>query len=80
MKDSLYYYGVSAFEFKNMKYTEALRHKIEAAKRLLNKLTNELFLTGVESNRWSETSERINDVVKAINFNKRLLEECGERV
>ncbi len=82
MKDSFYYYGIGPEAFKNLKYTDALRMKVQAGKELLNELSSELYLKPIKQNmeEWGEMAERLNDVVKAIQFNERLLRECGERV
>ncbi len=77
MKGSMYYYGIDAKSFKDLKYTDALKVKIKAGRELLNKLSTELYLKrATDKEKWSETAKRLNDVVKAIKFNEKLLKEC----
>jgi hypothetical protein len=67
-KDSFYYYDsdLSGFELKS--YSSAILHKIKLAHILLNKL--------VRIDNMSDT-QRINDVTKAIEFNRNLLKEIN---
>ena len=79
MKDCFYYYGIGAEVFRDLKYTDALKVKINAGRELLNELSQKLYLTKVSTEEFSELSKRITDVIKAIKFNERLLNECGIR-
>lgn len=67
----VYYYGMTIEELKslrNMKYTEALKYKIEKAKGLLSRLVN----VDLENRDFT----RITKVGKAIKFNEELIDEC----
>ena len=66
-KTTQYLYGISAEEFKDMSYVDALEHKILSGKELLNTL--------VAVNFNDRDNKRIQDVLSAIKFNKELLLE-----
>lgn len=66
----IYYYDYSKEDFLNLaniSYKEALLAKVNAGKGLLRRLLHKPFQ--------SQDTSRINDVIKAINFNKELLKE-----
>lgn len=67
----VYYYGMTIEELKelrNMNYVEAFKFKIEKAKGLLSRL--------VDVDLENRDFTRINQVGKAIKFNKELIDEC----
>ncbi len=66
-KTTQYLYGISAEEFRDMSYVDALEHKILSGKELLNTL--------VAVNFNDRDNKRIQDVLSAIKFNKELLLE-----
>ena len=66
-KSSYYLYDSGLQELKDMKYIEALRHKIFLADKLIHKLQKVDYM--------SRDSVRINDCLKAIKFNEDLIEE-----
>jgi len=68
MKDSNYYYGIEIKKYKRFEYEDVLYIKILAAKKLLERLVRDEDM---------KEKHRINDVTKAINFNKKLLLELG---
>lgn len=68
IKDSFYYYDSNLSGFENMTYGYALIKKIKLATKLLHKLVR------VEN---MEDTKRINDVKKAVDFNRNLLGEIG---
>ena len=67
VKDCYYYYGIYAYEFKDHTYEEALNIKINAAKELVGNLLIDGYI--------SSDVYRLNDVLEAIAFNKKLLDE-----
>jgi len=67
MKDCYYLYNSDLKELKDMKYIDALKHKIELADKLISKLLKVDYMT--------RDSQRINDCIKAINFNQKLIDE-----
>lgn len=68
VKDSNYYYGLEIIKYKTFEYEDVLYIKILAAKELLKKLVHDENM---------EDKHRINDVIKAIKFNEKLLLELG---
>ena len=68
IKDSNYYYGIALSSYCSLPYEDVLYIKILAAKKLMKKLVI------VED---MQDHHRINDVSKAIEFNKKLLLELG---
>lgn len=66
-KTTQYLYGISAEEFRDMSYVDALEHKIISGKELLNTL--------VDVNFNDRDNKRMQDVLSAIKFNKELLLE-----
>ena len=68
MKDSKYLYDIDLSLYKKVDYETVLIKKITAGKKLLKKLV----LDDQMAN-----SKRINDVVKATEFNEKLLMELG---
>lgn len=70
MKTSEYYYGVKGHTFKDLSYVDALVYKIECSKELIHKLQAEMM--------YNRDNKRINDIVKAIKFNKELIEETED--
>ena len=65
-----YYYGISKEEmksFKNMEAHKFLKHRILLAKILLKKLVDLHYL--------KQDTARINDIDKAIELNKLILED-----
>ena len=68
VKDSNYYYGIEIIKYKRFEYEDVLYIKILAAKKVLEKLVRDEDM---------KDKHRINDVTKAINFNKKLLLELG---
>lgn len=71
MKSSSYYYGIEIIKYKTFEYEDVLYIKILAAKKLLRKLVHDEEM---------EDKHRINDVIKAIKFNEKLLLELGYSV
>lgn len=67
MKSSRYLYDCNGEDFAGMSYEDALLYKISCAKELVSVLNDVNF-----KNR---DTKRINDVLKAIEFNKELLRE-----
>jgi len=67
MKTTKYLYGCDAKDFMHLPYAEALRYKIDKAKELLDSL--------LEINFMERDTHRVNDILKAIKFNEKLLEE-----
>lgn len=67
IKSSKYLYNISASEFADMKYIDALHYKINKAKELLNLLVDVSYL--------ERDNARLNDVLKAIQYNEELIEE-----
>ena len=67
MKTSKYLYDCSGEDFVGMSYEDALMYKISCAKELLAELS--------EVSYQNRDTKRINDVLKAIEFNKELLRE-----
>lgn len=67
VKDCYYYYGIYAHDFKHHSYEEALNIKINAAKDLVERLLIDGYI--------ASDVYRLNDVLEAIKFNKKLLEE-----
>ena len=72
VKDCYYYYGVHAEDFKDLNYVDAINFKIQSA----NKLKSDLLIDGVANC----DQYKLNDVINAIKFNKRLLQEIDPRV
>ena len=68
VKDCYHFYGIYADEFKDKNYIEALNIKIAAAKLLAKKLLEDDYLKC--------DNHRLNDVLSAIKFNTRLLNEA----
>ena len=68
MNDSKYLYDLDLSLYKKVDYETVLIKKITAGKKLLKKLV----LDDQMAN-----SKRINDVVKATEFNEKLLMELG---
>lgn len=68
VKDSIYYYEVELLNYKALPYEDVLYKKILLAKKLLKKLV-------IDENM--QDYHRINDITKAIEFNKKLLLELG---
>ncbi|MCI4436937.1 MAG: hypothetical protein JHC33_09045 [Ignisphaera sp.] len=70
MKNSIYLYG-SNFDSKTLRelnYVSALHRKIEWATETINEiLTHDLMIRDFK---------RINDITKAISFNRKLIQEC----
>lgn len=66
-KTTQYLYGISAEEFRDMSYVDALEHKIISGKELLNTLVDVTFN--------DRDNRRVQDVLSAIKFNKELLLE-----
>ena len=64
IKDSNYYYGIEIIKYKTFEYEDVLYIKILAAKKLLRRLVRDENM---------EDKHRINDVIKAIKFNEKLL-------
>jgi len=72
-----YLYGVDPASFKNMSWIEALKYRKELASKLLKKVTGEqaaAFRKG-ESDKVLELNEYQNDLLRAISFNEKLIEE-----
>ena len=79
VKDSYYYYGCPASEYKDMNYVEALRYKLKKATELKRKLAKkqyEVFEKNPTSGKYSEIGYRISEIEKAIIFNKELIKEA----
>lgn len=70
LKDSEFLYGVSAKEFKNKTYEEAIKFKIDCTKVLINELLTPHFM--------ERDNIRINLVLSAQTFNTNLLKELEE--
>ena len=68
MKDSKYLYDLDLSLYKKVDYETVLIKKITAGKKLLKKLVLDDQM---------KNSKRINDVVKATEFNEKLLMELG---
>ena len=67
MKSTEYLYGVSAREFSQLSYTDALYYRIQSAQSLVD----ELLIP-----HYTERDQvRLTDVLKAIKFNEDLLRE-----
>ena len=69
VKDCYYYYGVYPEDFKDKIYHEALKFKINSAKKLVKLI--------LKDNVMDCDRHRLNDVLNAIKFNKKLLNEIG---
>lgn len=67
VKDCYYYYGIYPEAFKNKNYIDALNIKINAAHVLAEKLLINGYIAC--------DVHRLNDVLDAVKFNKRLLKE-----
>ena len=67
MKSCKYLYDCDGEDFAGMSYEDALLYKISCAKDLVAKLS--------EISYQNRDTKRINDVLKAIEFNKELLRE-----
>jgi len=67
MKDCYYLYDSNLKELKDMKYIDALKYKIELADKLISKLLKVDYM--------NRDSQRINDCIKAIDFNQKLIDE-----
>ena len=67
MKDSSYLYKCLSPNLGKMTYEAALHHKIEQANKLLAELI-EVYYT-------ERDTARINQIIKAISFNRTLLSE-----
>jgi hypothetical protein len=67
MKTTEYLYGTSETAFSDMRYTEALKHKIYLANQVLTRLLD----TTIED----RDTYRIGAVYNAVQFNKKLLDE-----
>ena len=70
MRTSEYYYDIKGSSFKDLSYIDALVYKIDCAKELIHKLQ--------EKPLHNRDNKRINDIVKAIRFNKELIEETED--
>ena len=67
MKSCKYLYDCNGEDFAVMTYEDALLYKISCAKDLVSELSDVAFK--------DRDTKRINDVLKAIEFNKQLLKE-----
>ena len=74
-----YLYGVYAVHFIDMKYKEVLVEKIYLAREHVKSLN---LLQSNSSNKedYLEYEDWINDVYKAIEYNRNLLEEINEEI
>jgi hypothetical protein len=70
MKDCYYLYGSDLKELKEMKYIDALKRKIELAENLIENLLKVDYM--------ERDTQRINDSLKAIDFNKNLIKEVTD--
>jgi len=68
MKTSEYLYGVEGKVFTDMKYKQALYYKMVKAREIIRELQKTPFC--------NRDDKRINDILKAIEFNRMLIEEC----
>jgi len=82
MKRSDYLYGVPGSYFKDMKYEDVLKIKIKRATDISRELSEHLH--GVNRTTDYQTYQRLNErliaVLKAIEFNKNLLDEMYDRI
>ena len=69
MKTTRYLYDVSPSVLASMSYEDAIRFKIERATELLHELVH------VKNDPWCK---KVEDLQKAIEFNKALLAEMEE--
>ena len=91
IKSSYYYYGVTPKAFSELPYEQALKRKIELGRKHLHYLielndrlhtdfTFEEATNNVEYNLYLVLDNWINDVLKAIEFNERLLYEVEKDI
>lgn len=66
-KNTQYLYGISAEEFRDMLYPDAIQLQIDSAKKLLDEL--------VSVNYRDRDNQRIKEVLKHIKINKESLLE-----
>jgi len=78
-KKSEYLYGYKGSKYAGMIYEDAIKQKIKDGEDLRKKLCDIIFSNNVDPEKKTELTERLNDVVNAINFNKKLLEELGDK-
>jgi len=79
IKDSFYYYGCSAVEFRDMNYLDALHYKLKKAEELKRELAEKqakIFEEDRTSDKYVKITQRISDIEKAIIFNKELIREA----
>ena len=82
MKRTEYLYGISAKEFADMPYRDALKYKIQKAKELLRKVTLEAdkyFREGANYDNMQQAFYRQREILEAIQFNEKLLKELEEK-
>jgi len=90
-KSSYYYYGVTPKAFSELPYEQALKRKIELGRKQLHHLvglndmlhstfTYEQATSVSDYNLYLVLDNWINDVLKAIEFNEKLLNEVKDEV
>ncbi len=67
MRTTEYLYGVDPKQFQHMQYVDALNFRIVSAKALIVVL--------LQTPSHTRDHKHISDVIKAISFNEKLLEE-----
>jgi len=72
-KDSLYLYNLRESFFRGFKYEDVLKMKITIAKRRIQNIMEKQF--EMDREEYFEKEALLNDLIKAKEFNEKLLEQ-----
>ena len=75
MQKTMYLYGIPAIDLAAMNYVEALRHKIECAKKVKASVGREASRVIHKPEEYLPLQRRYESADKAQKFNVKLLEE-----
>jgi len=79
-KKSEFLYDVPGSHFRNMSYETAIKEKIGLGEKLKNKLSNLIFSDKLNKEEKMKLNERLYMVMKAIEFNRLLIEEMNGKI
>jgi len=71
IKKTEHLFGIQPSVFKEMLYEDVLMLKLKGASEMLEELLKPHYL--------ERDNDRINDIIKAINYTKQLLQELNEK-